>query len=1013
MITFPSQVANELAKPRGTQPILVLEVDWNDGSTVAYSDSTYSGAAAKLISVGTIDQAEGTQISNQISVVLDSTDEIVEDIFRKNDVHLRPARLYLGFPTTSEKAILFEGLINSSVSWDEEGRTLQFQILSKLEDSLVAFTMEDGNFPIVSPDDRSKVWPLPFGTVCKYQSQRLTTTIKGFLLEPVGAVDPTLPNRICQIEKTTCPTTTVPVLKRTVNGVRTSEDRPDANCLARKRNEGCVLKDLLARQQAQAPSSFEVDGGENFPQNTSIRIRIGTVAYKGTMSGTTFTVTNVYHPDVDKVAECKNIRPPSFGYRNTIKDEAEANTCDDQGSTYNAGFQVPGEDCIVGRSFGVGGNRYSSCGFNAGGSTLQQVLNGGAADSWEYYDSMPQGRFIWNGPGTEVILEEVDDDLVYMVSLVPGTVTQVLAYRQFGQNKVLSQVPTDWYTVANVNYGGYQCVELRFNRLPSSEGDGAGWEDEIYVSFTSSVGPNPVDIIEWLVDTYTDFTVDSSNFAAVKASLTEFESNFVVQERKSVLELISEICYQQRMGYRISNGVVSLVYFGEEPTAVKTLTEDDLVQGSFKINLTETEELRTNHEITWREEYAPLVSGEDTEKKIQMRFNIPKYGTTNEEQDWYTQNTFATVLKTSTFWLIRKSNTWQRVQFSTTLEHLDLELYDSVTLDIDDFPTTKIVIDSKKYDTENNLVVFEAWTPVRAGEDTPYQWAWPAAVPLGKVWPTAADVDQTNIGDGSGLEVIPPIGHPLRVGYTGDTEPISAGDGFPSDVGFVAPSVVCKEPIGNDVIFATEPQIDSLARQNFQEDIRNKQNGNSGGVTVEADREERPCSYSGYNPCPPELEQIGDQSEPKEFDPEDPPPCTYYIRLGYLIPNLIRTGCTSGPCTPTDGVQGYACSVSDIVYVESTVTSYQAAKNAVDNHIQQANYFQDACLHERGVVAPALIASIRSYSGNGSVYLGVEPPADACADTSDVDLDIRHIPRVEEGSAPIPEGQEVPQPDVN
>lgn len=983
MITFPATIADKLATPRGTQPILVLEVDWKEGSTIAYSDATYSGAAPRLISIGTVDETEGVQVSNQISVVLDSTDDIVETIFRTTDVHLRPVRLYLGYSDTTEKALLFSGLINSAVTWDEAGRSLQFDVLNKLEDSLVAFTMEDGNFPIVSEDDRGKVWPLPFGTVCKYDSQRLTTTIKGFLLEGLGAVDPTLATRICQIEKTQCPTITVPVLKAANNpygsgsGAVTSEERPDPNCLARKANEGCMLKDLLAKQQALSPSSFQVKNGENFPQNQNIKIRVGTVSYRGVMSGTTFTVSAVYHPDVDKIAECKNVRDPALGWRNIIGDEDDANSCANYGSQYNLGFNVPGEDCIVAESYGIGGNFYSSCGFNPKGSTYDQVVTGGSADSWEYYDSMPTGSFIWNAPGTEVILQEYDDDLVYMVSLVPGTVTQVLAYRQFGDQKLLSQVPTEWYTVEEIDYGGYTCVELRFNTLPSSS-DQPGWEDDIIVSFVSSVGPNPVDIIEWLVDTYTDFTVDSANFAAVKALLTEFESNFVVQERKSVLQLINEIAYQQRMGVRISNGVVSLVYFGAEPTSLRTLTSADLIQGSFKITYTETENLRTNHQITWKEEYNHNIQGEEVEKDLQIRFNIPKYGTSTEEKDWYTQNTFATVLKTSTFWLIRESMTWQHVEFTTTIEHLDLEIFDSVTLDIAQFPTTKIVITEKRYNSDDNTITWRAWTPIRAGEDEEYLWAWPAAVTNG-IWPLPTEADQTQIGDGSGLQVIPPVGHPLRVGYVeGETPLVSAGDSFPSDVGFTAPEVVCSTPLGNEVVFAQTPIIDPLAKQNFQQDMQNKQNGNGGGISIDYPNEDAPCTFSGLNPCPPENREIGDEDEEQG--------CTYLVRLTYIVPNLVRRdGCT-GPCLPDTPTPGHACNGS-IVVVETQVNNYESATAAVLYHEQQAALLLANCQFRIGVIAPYAGHEVITRAEDGSLWYNTEPPAGKCP-ASDGDLPI-------------------------
>lgn len=998
MLTFSQSITNRLNKTRGEQPILLLEIDWVALGTAVYSDIDYPGATASIISVGSLDRLIQQQVSNSISVVLDSTDEVVESIFRSHDVHLRPVRLYLTFPGETDRVLLFSGLINSQVSWDEAGRTLQFDVLNKLEDSLVGFSMEDGNFPAVSEDDRGKVWPLPFGSVCHYQAQRLSTTIKGFLLEGVGAVDPTLSTRICQIEKTTCPTITRPVLKAgpLPNSAIISEDIVDPNCLARKRNEGCILKDLLSRQQALAASSFTVRGGEQFPQNRTIRIRVGVVQFTGVMTGTTFAVQNVFHPDVDKVSQCRNVRPPTLGFRYTIGSEAEANSCSNQGHSANTP-PVPGVDCITATSFGVGGNFYSSCGFGAGGTTLQQQVNGGSADSWRYYDQMPTGRFLWSPAGTDVVLTEYSDDIIFMVSLVPGVVTQVLAYRQFGDQKLLSQVPTEWYTVQNTNYGGYQCVELRFNTLPSTT-DQPGWEDDIIVSFTSSVGPSPVDIIQWLVETYTDFTVNASNFASVKATLSEFKTNFVVQDRPNVLKLIEDIAYQQRMALRIVGNEVSLVYLAKEPTSLKLFDSSDIVQGSFRMSYTETEELRTNHKISWKPEYIPNVQGEKVEKDLQIRFNIPKYGSTTETQNWYSQNTFDTINKNATFWLIRKSNTWLQVEFETTIEHLDLDVLDCITLSIVQFPTTKVVIQSKRYDSETNTVKWTAWTPIRAGESLPFYWAWPATVTTG-VWPIPTDGSQ--VGDGSGLVVVPPVGHPLRVGYVaGDSVPVSTGDKFPSDVGFLAPVVTCTVPLGNEVVFAQTPIIDPLAKQQFQDSMQQKTDG---GVSITWEKEDKPCSFSGFNPCPFTTTQIGDQSSETPVDEKQ---CRYEVALNYVLPDLIRNNGCAGPCGREVGRVGMMCSGSFFT-VTSYVTNFEAAQSAVTKHNADRKVLNDNCNYTYQVAAPAAGATIRTYTST-STYTNVKAPSNQCNPEDDnLPLETLYQPTANMG---LPNDQPIPEP---
>lgn len=967
MIDFHPEILAKLSKQRGQQAVLLLEIDWLEGSTVTYSDTEFPGSSPYLISASQISRRDGSQVSNSIDIVLDATNDAVETTFRSLDIHLRPVRLYIGFPGVEARALLFEGLINSQVSWDDQGRTLQFQVLTRLEDSLVGFAMEDGYFPVVAPEDRAKVWPLPFGTVCHYEAQRLSTTIKGFLVEGQGVVDPTLANRICQIGKTECPTVTV-------QGYLRTRQEPDKNCLARKRNEGCILKDLLARQQETAKGIIEIRNGEAFPQNKTISLRAGGVQYRGVMSGNLFTITGTIHPDEDKVAQCRNVRPESIGFRYGLGSEEEANKCTNQGSGSNI-LPIPGRDCIVGTSMGIGGNFVSTCGQNAGGSTLQERVVGGAGDSWAYYDQMPTGRYIFLPAGTEVVLSEYDDDLIYMVSLVPGTVTQVVAYRQFGDLRLLTQVPTDWYSVVNVDYGDYQCVELRFNTLPSAS-DEDGWSDDIYVSFVSSVGPNPVDIIQWLIENYTSYTVDAANFASVKTKLTNFPSHFVVTDRPSVLKLIQDIAYQARMATRIVDGVYQLVFLSEEPTSLRTLTAADVVLGTFDIEYTRTEDLVTNHRITWQDQYTPQIQGEDVEEELAIRFNIPKYGSSEEEYDWYTQTTFETINKAATFWLIRKSNTWLEISFQTTIKHLDLDVLDCVTMNLTpQFPAgTKVVLKEKNYDPETNTISWKAWTPIRAGESAPYYWAWPSAVASG-VFPLPDDGPQ--VGDGSGKIVIPPLNHPLRVGYVGgESVPVSSGDSFPSDVGFVAPTVNCQVPLGNEIKFSQVPIIDSLAKQQFNEDVSNKQQGNSGGVSTEKPREKAPCSFSGLNPCPPETSQIGDQStDPPIPEDDEPGDCRYLVRLNYIVPYLIGVNC-GGPCS-TERVDGLPCS-GEFITIESVMTSYDAALAAVTEH--KALFEAVRCKANSGVPQPYVGTAIYSQTPDGNSFVDVKPPDGACGE---------------------------------
>ena len=107
----------------------------------------------------------------------------------------------------------------------------------------------------------------------------------------------------------------------------------------------------------------------------------------------------------------------------------------------------------------------------------------------------------------------------------------------------------------------------------------------LYVSVTSSVGPNPVDIIEWLLAKYTTLTPDATSFNHVRTRLTNYPANFALVERKNVMELVADIAVQSRCVVYVRNDEVYLKYFSEEPTSVATITASDILANTLQDHL--------------------------------------------------------------------------------------------------------------------------------------------------------------------------------------------------------------------------------------------------------------------------------------------------------------------------------------------------------------------------------------------------------------------------------------------
>ena len=143
----------------------------------------------------------------------------------------------------------------------------------------------------------------------------------------------------------------------------------------------------------------------------------------------------------------------------------------------------------------------------------------------------------------------------------------VKAYRTYNGARQLVVLTPDMYTVQTVNYGSITAVEIVLPQLLSTvayqDANGdliQGWSDDLYVTFQSTVGPNIVDILEYIIDNYTTLTYDAASFNYVRTKLAPFPANFPLLQRKNVVEVLKEIAFQCRCAFWLEDNVVYLKY---------------------------------------------------------------------------------------------------------------------------------------------------------------------------------------------------------------------------------------------------------------------------------------------------------------------------------------------------------------------------------------------------------------------------------------------------------------------
>lgn len=767
--------ANSLAKLNqnlGTEPVIIVEIQWTDnGSIYTYADSNINVNEGKILEVGDLDNTVTIQgvnagtsgDSQQIRVVLDDIDGSIKTIMDQNDIHKQPAWVYQWFEgmDLDDKFMLFKGQISSPIQWNERDRTVSFDILTRIEDAEVGFSMEEGNFQNIPEELVGQPWPLVFGTVINMPALRTRTPRKGVLREGVGIKDFMLEPRLEQLGKVCCPwiftgyrTYYVPAFGGAGYSLRRDPQyQKDVSCECNKRAQELDIQQNITVQSSYENDTVAITGGQYFAQGISLTFDIKGARITGYFNGTTsspsdtFVITNRVHPRRSDITVppiinfgCPALPPPAPQGPNNTDPTPGLQSCVLIGEQFNI------DDAPV---------------YQVRRHFLIESGNDPTAASLAYLSQFRQAGFFWAEVGTEVTLVN-DTEISYVVNILPSTVLRVAAYKNFPSGiRQLTTVPSSYYTTRISNFNGYMVTEVVLTK-PLSSYANEGWEDDVYVTHTSSVGPNTVDIIEWLVDKYTDFSVDPTTFNDLNTRLDNYPMNFVVPGRPNILELLQEIAFQARCALVLRNDVFYLYYLSDEPAEDGTITESDVLVNTLVLDHTNTEELVTKLTAEWRYDLAL-----DDPNRVIVRHNVDRYGTQAQSFNFFCYNIQELVLKSATFWLIRMANTWRKIRCQVPIKHLTLESLDGVYVTLPDIASQEIKcrVETAVYNSEDHSVDMVIWTPVKAGTTVPYVFAYPANVSVEEIFPTVEEF-QSGAAGGSGpnVDVTPPQGHVLGEG---------------------------------------------------------------------------------------------------------------------------------------------------------------------------------------------------------------------------------------------------------
>lgn len=819
----------------GSEPIFVIGVNWFDlagnqatvdfyGPEVNnaihageqfYADRALSdyGVDGKVIAVNAIEDVlnlDGNTSATNISITLDDTDGSIKTIFDYHDIHYRQVNIYQYFDGIpfDEKFIIYEGVIESPITYSDNDRTITFALVSINEHAEAGFSPEEGQFPNLPASTIGQAWPMAFGSPQKVPGLTYQYPANGTILYPYYVVnsnldvfdesqDPNNPaNKIAGSQTVEAvprnnygqggEIVATPLFQTADDLVSWSEQNVN-NILAG--SNGAIqysqvlptVAQALAQDQSDLASaiegssvpppglySFIVDGKEYDEHDYTMQITVQRPGNKLNYANLIPTQNQSGYaqlPDVAEELQAKGARTDGvqllnggIGFPVGVSMTLSMNNHLFMGKMNASGFmkltpltmplpvsayyaptaENTPPDTVSGPVFTTAiiqntvyfvpdgtmtlaeykknPPRFSGQGEVNAGYKLQQGL---VSDGFQLYDA-----------GTQIkVLGDWSVD--YIVNIIPTTITAVWGFKAVGNTKQLCKVPNARWTHQSISFTdidsgiGVTAEIVRLNRLLSAY-PGEGWEDGIYVDQTSTIGPNPIDIMIYLIEKFTpDLSSDFISFSAVAQQLQNYPMNFYISQKVEVIQLLQDIAYQCRCALFVKLRIFYIKYLSVLPTPDDTITPDDIIEGTIEIGTTETEQLITRLQGDYQSDYSTGLTN-----SIIVRNNIQKYGLWQDSHNFFCYTDPQYVQKSVTYWSIIRSNVWKTIKFSTNLNKLNLETFDSVTFNVPGvicLGTVICRITSTQYDSTNNKIDFECWVPVLLGTMLQYEWGYPAS----------------------------------------------------------------------------------------------------------------------------------------------------------------------------------------------------------------------------------------------------------------------------------------------
>lgn len=676
----------------GTQVYWLADRSFTQGGIALDGRVETHGELGTSVKMDSASRMVGT-VSTMSFTLLDE-DKFFLGLLNSNDFQGATADVYHWFVghAASDMLLILHGRIESPPEWHEADRTLKLMVETPRRINPIPFSPSEADGLPVDLPLLGHPWPMCFGIPSDVPAVQVKAAPRGTLTQDM--------------------TQDGQMVSQTVGGI--------AN----------VAVDVPT-------TTFEIDNtNEDFPQGVECLVKVADEYMTGTFSG------NTLHVSARQVNHYTGVPVGGNGAIVTVPAGVRAAgqyiTIRDLTSSLHSSRPV---DEVIGASalamyselIGVPDTADQSPGFFSGycykqvgtdcyiwnGNSATQLPNA-VADINRYPNKASDGARWVHKAGSPVVVASVDP--VFIANAIPSTaIVRVRAWRQvtrddrsgFSQRRLVV-VPSSFYTVSLSNAAYNGATTLTFQEALSDRE--AGWEDEVFVTVQSTVGSNTADAIQYLIDHQSEgkLTSDAASFAAVKALIANYPSNFAIREQGDVLDIAGSIAWQARCGIVMNGTAVQLKYLSKEPTAgVMNFADANTEEGSIKLSSTRIEDIVTVFSVEWRPNYSDIKP-----QRLLYRNNVSRYGKRERKYEFWIYQARKCVVKSAAFWSARLGRIWRTAEAAQWgLEGLVVDALDYAGWRISEFltPVYGLVTESGMVHPYTSA---EALLPIEAGNNS-------------------------------------------------------------------------------------------------------------------------------------------------------------------------------------------------------------------------------------------------------------------------------------------------------